>query len=267
MEPEGFPEVTPGHRSRYGQVINDIYSEIDRGLGKILRSAPREVEVVVVSDHGFQAAYQKIAGKFLRIRTTRLIEALGLTGSLVGTNLDFDVFLQASASSSANAEDILSLVQETLRGAHIAGEDSSLFRTERQHESIRLWIAPRVLVRENARIVIEDKEYDFEDLIRARREAHYSGQHHPDGIYILAGRSAARASDADSLNVLDVAPTVAALLGLPFNPMWQGHPALKGLPYDSLAVAAYPPPGHPDGRPPQMDEDLKRKLRAMGYLD
>lgn len=267
MEPEGFPEVTPGHRSRYGHVINTVYAEIDRGLGKILRSAPADAEVVVVSDHGFQAAYQKVAGKFCRIRTTKLIEALGLTGSLVGTNLDFDVFLQAAGSSPADSKDVLAQVEGTLRGAHIAGEDSPLFGMENRQDLIRLWIAPRLLVREDSRIVMGGNEYPFGELIRARREAHYSGQHHPDGIYLLAGPSAGKASGADSLNVLDIAPTVAALLGLPVNPMWQGRPALKGLPSDRIAVAAYPPPGTPDGRPPQMDEELKRKLRAMGYLD
>jgi arylsulfatase A-like enzyme len=110
-------------------------------------------------------------------------------------------------------------------------------------------------------------EYPFWELVRTRKEAFNSGQHHPDGIYLLAGPSAGSASRADSLNVVDVAPTVAALLGLPVNPMWQGQPALKGLSLDSLSVAAYPPPAHPDGRPPQMDEHLKRRLRAMGYLD
>jgi hypothetical protein len=267
MEPEKFPEVTPDDQARYGQAIDRTYAEIDKGLGKILRSAPSETNVIIVSDHGFQAAYQKVAGQFCRIRTTRLIEALGCKDDLFGTNLDFDVFLRATSASASQAQDVLARVENTLGGAHLAGEEAPLLGLERQGESIRVWMLPRVLIKENERIEMGGKEYDFADLINARREAHYSGQHHPDGVYLLAGPAARTASDADSLNVLDVAPTAAAILDLPANPRWQGRPALKGPLFVGVGEADYPPPSQVHGAPKEMDKELKRKLRAIGYLD
>jgi len=66
---------------------------------------------------------------------------------------------------------------------------------------------------------------------------------------------------------LDVAPTIAALLGLPVSPSWTGRPALEGLSLDRVEIAEYPPPSAPAEAPVHIDEALKEKLRAIGYLD
>ncbi len=84
---------------------------------------------------------------------------------------------------------------------------------------------------------------------------------------MLSGQSASRAVDADSPHVLDVAPTLAALLHLPISPLWKGRPALQGASIAELGVAEYPPPSEPEPPPTQIDEEMRKRLRALGYLE
>jgi hypothetical protein len=67
--------------------------------------------------------------------------------------------------------------------------------------------------------------------------------------------------------VFDVAPTVGALLGLPVSPQWPGHAALEGVSAADLGVAEYPAPFEPSAPEVQVHEELKSKLRAIGYLE
>ena len=137
----------------------------------------------------------------------------------------------------------------------------------REAETLRLTIAPRDPVPPEARLVIGDRERRFEKIVTARRKAYWSGRHDSDGIYLLAGPGSANASRADSLHVLDVAPTLATILGLSVSPLWEGRPALTGLRLDGIEVASWPTPG--DGKTNQISvsEELKEKLRSMGYLE
>jgi hypothetical protein len=122
-------------------------------------------------------------------------------------------------------------------------------------------------VPEDARVTMDGEEYPFSRIVSAKREAFNTGTHHHDGVYMLAGPDAARSVDADSLNVLDVAPTLAALLHLPISPLWHGRPALKDVSIAALGVAEYPPPYEVQPPPTHIDEALKKRLKALGYLE
>ena len=267
MAPEGFDEVTEQEIDLYGNVIPDIYAETDRGLGEILKFVPPEADVMIVSDHGFEALGDKIAGKSCRIRTLKLIAALGLDGKMFGTNVGKQVYLWAIAGTREEKEGILSLAEPMLRETRVEGESNPFFDVSRVDESIHLSIAPRPDVPEESYILFDDRRMDFKRLVRAAGIAFESGTHNPDGIYLLSGPSARRAVKADSLNVVDVAPTMAAILGLPFSPLWTGHPAIE---VSSMRIATaddYPPPAGQGEEPERVTEDLIERLRALGYLE
>lgn len=268
FQPEGFPEVTRADRERYGDVIDELYAEVDRNLDKILRSAPEGVDFLIVSDHGFQtASSRRVAGRFCRIRTENLIAALGLGDALFGTNVDQKVYLRALSPQPAERQALLDRVREVLEDVHLSGETEPLFRIVREEGSLCLALAPRYSLPNEAAVVLAGADYPFEELIAASNVAEYSGVHHPDGVYVLAGPSAARAIGTDSLHVLDVAPTVAALLDLPISPLWPGRPALEGVSLSDLTMAEYAPPGGPSEPSVEVDPELKDKLKAIGYLE
>ncbi len=115
--------------------------------------------------------------------------------------------------------------------------------------------------------MLDDADYALEQLITIRAEARFSGVHHPDGVFLLAGPAAATAVHSDSLHVLDVAPTITALMDLPFSTNWTGSPAVQGFSTDSVEYADYPAPSKTAPVPKNMNEALKEQLRSMGYLE
>jgi arylsulfatase A-like enzyme len=72
---------------------------------------------------------------------------------------------------------------------------------------------------------------------------------------------------SDSLHVVDVTPTIAAILGLPASSLWTGHPAIDGPPMRPAAAGDYPPPGGFGDEPERINEALIERLRALGYLE
>lgn len=267
MQPAEFPEVTRSEKEKYGRVIENIYAEADRALGKILEVTPDDTEVLIVSDHGFQALHQTDAERHCRIRTTDLIDVLGLTDGVFGTNVDEEVYLRGMAPAREERETVIGKIELILREARVIGEEKPLFDVSREGEVLHLHLASRPAVPEDASVLLDGVEYPFGRVVRARREAFNSGGHHSDGIYLLSGPSATRAVKTDSLHVLDIAPTIAALLRLPVSPLWQGRPAIEGISIAELGVAEYPPPSDPEPPPTHIDEDLRKRLKALGYLE
>lgn len=271
MDPEGFPDVTPEEQERFADVISELYMQMDRNLGEILAAAPEDVDLLIVSDHGFRPTSRQLGGEYCRIRTEALIEALGWSGRLFGTNVDRNVFLRAIDSQAEAREEVLEKAASDLADARITGESRPLFRVQREGSSLNLHLAHTTLVDDETTISLTDRTYGVEDLIRTSRNrrggAGFSGEHHPTGIFVLAGPSAMRAIPADSLHVLDIAPTLAALLELPVSPEWSGRPALKGLSLAEVEVRPYAAPHAAAAGAVTISDDLKAKLKSIGYLE
>jgi len=267
-EPNAFPDVTPEEAQRLGSTVELLYAEADRCVGKILRALPDEANVVIVSDHGFRPAVRKVMGRFCRIRAEALIQALDAHEIILGTNLDRKVYLEIVSGTEVEREETVRRLESVLTDAHIDGEDSGVFTVAREGNVLELEIAPRNEVPEVASIILADREYGFDSLIAARLEARFSGEHALDGVYLHAGPMAAFAAKTDSLNVLDVAPTVAAILGLPMSTLWTGRPAFDETAPVRLEYGEYPPPTALSSmRRGAPDETLKEELRSLGYVE
>ena len=204
-------------------------------------------------------------GRFCRIRTENLIDALGC--DLFGTNLDRKVYLEPGSLGDGELDDVLVDIMDVLRTAHLRGESAAFFDVAREDRVIHLEIATRDAVPEDAVILMNGEEYALERLVSAREEALFSGEHAEDGVYLLSGPSAVNADPVDSLSVLDVAPTLAAILGLPLPLGSTGRPALTASTLTGIEWAAYPPPTDISRSRVPVDEALKDKLRTLGYLE
>jgi predicted AlkP superfamily phosphohydrolase/phosphomutase len=80
-EPHLFPDVTEAEVRQYGDMIPRAYEMADRAIGRLMKLVNRDTLVVVVSDHGFEAANTATeGGKFCgRLLGHKLLEMLNLT--------------------------------------------------------------------------------------------------------------------------------------------------------------------------------------------
>jgi arylsulfatase A-like enzyme len=96
-----------------------------------------------------------------------------------------------------------------------------------------------------------------------------------DGIIIMAGKHIQTRVDLGSPSVLDVTPTLLALMGLPvgadmdgrvirkaFRPEFLKHHPIRYVPtYDTNIKADHAPIESP------MDDQILERLRALGYIE
>lgn len=266
MEPEGFPEVTKAQIERYRGAIPEIYIETDRAIGRILGSVPKDVDVIIVSDHGFQAITHERAEKFRRVRVLKLADELGLGGNLLGANIGKNAYLWPTSCPPASKDKLLAHAEKLLKTGYFIGQDLPLFIVEREEGQLCLRVPPNADLSRDVRVSLGGREYPMGRFISDPNRRH-SGDHRPDGVYLLAGPSAAKAAATDSLHVLDIAPTIAALLDLPFCQKWSGHAALHDFSMSAVRLAEYLPSGDPDASPEDVDDALLEKLKSLGYME
>lgn len=104
-----------------------------------------------------------------------------------------------------------------------------------------------------------------------------SGTHEkaPDGVFMIGGADAAVGAKLGEARVVDVAPTVLALMGVPVAADVPGR-VIEGAIAPAF-LAAHPPrtvPTHSTGYrhtdapiPSRMNDALKEKLRGLGYIE
>jgi len=267
-DPGSFSDVTPEEAERYGLAIQELYAEADRVIGKIREVIRPDAHVVIVSDHGFRPALRKIMGEFCRIRTENLLEALGVGDDVLGSNLGQRIFLETTTTREEAAEARLAQLENALSAVHLEGEDEPFLDVWRDGAMLMAEIRPRNAVPEDARVVVGDESYPFGQLVSARVEAMFSGEHAPDGVYLYAGPMVGSSTPTDSLSVVDIAPTMAAILDLPFSEQWEGHAAFRPDALGDVRMGDYPPPAaFAEAGGAATTDQLKEKLRSLGYLE
>jgi len=127
-------------------------------------------------------------------------------------------------------------------------------------------------------MVISDHGFELGELPRdpsrtrdlRRVSEHY---HRDDGVVFLYGRGVQAGATVEGAGLLDVAPTVLALLGLPPAADMPGRVLTSGLtlPEPVRTVASYGKP-RADGAPATADDAgvdpaILARLRSLGYLD
>jgi Flp pilus assembly protein TadD len=177
-----------------------------------------------------------------------------------------------------------------LPGADAGFSEAARMATERYFSIVDRWLG-RLLemcpVSECAVLVVSDhgfkwgwRETGAATTRRDDRPREFSGVaaataamwHRPLGVFVLAGHGVSgRGRVAKAPSVYDVAPTVAALLGLPAGTGWRGKP-LPGSPAPTLPpvdwVALVPPESYrPAGGAARPSEEYIAQLKALGYLE
>ena len=197
-------------------VAADLASQ-DRHLGTLLagldaRGAWSHTTLVVVSDHGMTTAEKRVdlAGALRRAKLRPRLE--------IGTAVAH-VFVE-SAEDLGRAERALA----GLAGVHVDRRDAL-------PASLRL----RHATRTGDLVVRAEPPYTFAagnllaktgDLLGRRRGVHGYAPEHPDmaGIFLALGRGVPAGARPEAVAMIDVAPTVAVLLGIDPPQNAEGHP-------------------------------------------
>lgn len=157
---------------------------------------------------------------------------------------------------------------------------------ERVYEAEELYQGPNAHLAPDLTVVLGDWRYrtiglhDFTTHKVISRAFGPTGDHRMEGVFLASGPTVRPGSSlAPDATLLDIAPTVLRLLGVPAPDDLDGRPLLEVLDPDALPDLDEPiappgpgdsdglPGGDPDGSPdPEDDEAVKQRLADLGYL-
>jgi predicted AlkP superfamily phosphohydrolase/phosphomutase len=106
----------------------------------------------------------------------------------------------------------------------------------------------------------------------------FAASHRMDGVFMIAGGPTRGGHAFQGAEIIDVAPTVLYLMGLPIPGDMDGRPLLDAI--DPTFVADHPPQYDRDGAPPEQGlpqqetvfseeeaEMITKRLQSMGYIE
>ncbi len=209
FQPELFDDADPERVERYGGAIPSAYRQADAILGEITGMLGEQARVLVVSDHGFQPLQAEGGKAFFAPLTERLQarmrEAVGAVDiSKLGIKLNVGLVDDALSYDAAAA---------WLEG--LLDEDGEpFFRVEPVPDNPRA--VGLTLVDEDVTAErIAGGTVGGEPLkLYVKLTDAYSGEHRSDGIFYAAGPDIPQRRRLPEASLLDIAPTVLAMLDI-----------------------------------------------------
>jgi predicted AlkP superfamily phosphohydrolase/phosphomutase len=294
FEPEEFPGIDPAELAARRDRVPRVYEAVDEALGRILDAAPRGVNVVVLSDHGFHAARPEQVKVVLDMDA--VLERLGYLARR-GRGVDFAAtrvysygspsfrrarFLRFALAGRDPGGQVRPGDREGIR--HRLAADLAAVTYENGAPIFHVRDARPREVRQGADFVVgvSPDRATRTLLVRGERFAgavseieRISGTHTTTthGFFFAAGPDIDPEAKVEGIHVHDIAPTLLYGLGLPVAENFAGR-AWTGL-YTEKYREAHPPRtirswGVRKGggaRTSVADEKLLEELRALGYLN
>ncbi len=264
FEPEAFDMEQTWEDQGRGWILPAAYKQADRFLGRLMAELPDETILLVLSDHGTKANQDSFT-KY-SIRSENLIEVLGMEGRLAGFSVGRLLQMrEIDPDTTAGTPAFVKILEE----ATVAGEP--LFKVEAGTPPFY-----RVSVRGNPDVSVPaDIGGGQADLRKVLFRRQVSGDHTLDGILAFWGESIQPGSTLEITGLRDVAPTVLTYLGLPITRNMSGRVVeeaftdraksrLRPERVDAYSFSVDELRGESLESP---DEDVRERLRALGYLE
>ncbi|MEJ2207810.1 MAG: alkaline phosphatase family protein [Anaerolineae bacterium] len=147
-----------------------------------------------------------------------------------------------------------------------------VYKREEIYHGRRLDDMPDLIVQPRSDVMIVT-EFRGDRLVEAT-PSFLSGTHHPHGILVMAGPAVRPSGTVEGASLVDMAPTLLHLLGLPVPDDMDGTVLLDAL--DPAFVAAHPvqyvsagthlTPDAGDDETDEEAETVEERLEALGYL-
>lgn len=271
MEPSRFGNVNPDEIAKYRDTIYRAYESSDAALGYILKKLWDENTVVLVlSDHGFQSvpeAQGRKPDRTVRILPEVLMTILNWNLEQVRTfNIRGATFFRDREEDAAR----IRTMEEDLRAIRIAASNEALFTVSRDpSNNLEIRLRDEIEELDDLAVRLPDGRVIAANKIIEGDTGGISGDHHPEGIIIAAGKGIRRGFKLEGASVLDMTPTMLALMGLPVGRDMDGR-VLEEIFEDKPLVQfintweSAAPQFHKDEE--ETTEELKNHLRSLGYL-
>jgi hypothetical protein len=258
-EPEAFPNVTAAEVAAHGETLREYYRRFDAVLTRIVAEAGDDATVLVVSDHGFRAAQDQLR----TVSAEGLLRAIGEEERFHGQAINRQVFLLHRTPTAPAVKTDVVRAAGKLRALRHGGQPLVEVETTAEH-ALTVRLVDRAL--DVAGTV--DTETGPKPLGSITTLTSWSGSHEVEGIILARGPTLRRGLHVDDASLLDVAPTVLYLLGLPVAEDMDGRVLTEMLTTETpvQTVATH------DGAMPQRtaeaggDGDVTQRLRALGYV-
>ena len=294
FEPEAFPIAAPSELEAERELIAREYELVDRTLGELLAASGPDVNIIIMSDHGFDAMEGETT--HIRLNFDAVLEHLGfLTTS--GEGVDFarsQLYSYASPERSLVKKIRFALAGRDEGGRVTAAEQSAIRdRLEAALETVTYpGRAPVFTVRDaTSKEKKRGADFSVEVLTDGARKPlrvagvplraavhsinRLSGTHgrKTPGVFIAAGPDIDPQSETENLRVIDVPPTVLYAIGLPVAEDFAGH-ARTELFTEAFrstrllqTIPTWGAPTEAENRASEVDEELVDQLRALGYIE
>jgi predicted AlkP superfamily phosphohydrolase/phosphomutase len=294
FEPKAFGGVDPREMELYGDRVPKVYEAVDHEIGRILAAAPRNANVLVLSDHGFHASSPELVKVILDMDV--VLERLGY---LVrhGQDIDFSrtrVYTYGSPTFRRAKYLRFSLAGRE-PGGTVRPEERAALRRQLAADLAAVTYetgAPVFHVRDaRAREIHQGADFvvgTSPDLATPVLMVHgerlegaisgitrLSGNHTTTthGIFLAAGPDIAPEARLEGIHIHDMAPTflygmdlpvAEGFVGKPWTELYrpeyrEAHPVRKIRSWGVRRAGG--------ARTSGADEKLLEELRALGYLN
>jgi predicted AlkP superfamily phosphohydrolase/phosphomutase len=294
MEPEAFPAADPDELRAERELIAREYDLVDRTLGELLAAAGSEVNIILMSDHGFDATDGETT--HIRLNFDAVLEHLGFLAKS-GGGVDFarsQLYSYASPErslvkkirfSQAGREDggqVMENQRASIRDRLEAALETITYRGGAPVFTVR--DATKKEVRQGADFSVEVSTDGAQKPLEVggvplrgaiRSLNRLSGTHgrKTAGIFIAAGPDIEPGAEPDNMRVIDVPPTVLYAIGLPVGEDFAGRARTEifteafrsAHPLQTIPTWGKPIEG--EHRASAVDEELVDQLRALGYIE
>ena len=270
-EDDKFPGVDNRLVQRYKDVIPKGYMQADRAIGRILDAAGEKTNVVLVSDHGFEAR----PGGFnpYDLNVEKLQEVLGIKGKVIVARFGPGMYL------NFQDDELMDRAARILKEAFSQKTGEKVFDVETFEKTIIVQKPTWEVKRDE--ILQPDSFIDFGACglhkaldLYTRQNKLMSGVHAPEGMFVLHGPDIQSDIRLDPISFYDIAPTVLVLMGLPVARDMKGRVIKEAMEDRFLEeqpireIETYEEEKNSVGEAPEeMDyEKIEERLKSLGYL-
>ncbi len=261
-EPRESDRFSPSDLAEYGPAIPRIYEATDAALERISGCVSEKTDLIVLSDHGQQRGG---SSAFPMVNSTTLLELLDLDEEVRATNIGALVLLRSIDPSFDFKPAIAKLQQVQFLPRGGPAFDVRLRPEGGATLSPRFSFYGAESMQVGGHVVSVETILDRSDRI--------SGTHTNRAIILLAGPSFDPGASLRASTLLDIAPTTLALLRLPLAEDLEGRvlkeafvPGVQSDLSQEFVQTYGERDFDQDSGPTEMDEKIKRKLKALGYV-
>jgi predicted AlkP superfamily phosphohydrolase/phosphomutase len=275
---------------KYGNAILDLWKKQDAILGRMLALIPEDATVMMMSDHGFDAIYRQVnmANWVAQTEVPDLLKTMAVPPLNI-TNGILHYSLQSQLAGGSDREAFLDRfiqmckdLEDPETGVH---PFQYIFRREDIYKGRMLEKAPDLVFHEHAKYFVTRGKPDSTDMPIFQNvwTTSFSATHRPEGIFALKGPGVkkntsgtlrerlAAGGDFQHANIIDVAPTMLAMMDQPVPDAMDGRVLTEGLTGDFLAahpVKVEEVPGFLLDRPEpsDMSDEERQQLKSIPYI-